>query len=85
MVDGAQHGWQVIHHVAVPEADDPVPARFEIFRSGLIIFYLGGVMTAIDFNDQFAFDAAKVGDEFTDSVLPTKIPAIELIPAQCPP
>jgi hypothetical protein len=74
--DGQQHAFQILQHIVVPEAKYAEALRLERLRAGEI--GLWGVLTAIDLDDQAAFEAAEVGDVLADGPLTAEFMAAEL-------
>ena len=70
---GEYNAIHIIHHIIVPEADNFIAQRFQIFCSLLIVFLLFQVLRAIQFEDEFLFDANKVRNVFANGVLPSKV------------
>ena len=70
---GEYNAIHIIHHIIVPEADNFIAQRFQIFCSLLIVFLLFQVLRAIQFEDEFLFDANKVRNVITNCMLPSKV------------
>ena len=73
MDDDTYNTIQIAHHVVIPKTDDFIAKRVQVFGSLFIIFFLFQVLGAIQFNDEFLFDANKVGDVVADGMLTAKI------------
>lgn len=73
-----------VHNLVIPKADDFVALRFEIFCTFCVVFLLIEVLAAIEFDDEFCFWGAEIGDVVSNGVLSSEIDT-EFIPAQvCP-
>ena len=64
-----QYTLNIVQHIAVAEADDPIAALFQPFRTCLVILYLLRVTVAIHFNHQFVFGTVEIYDELADRML----------------
>ena len=73
----ADDAVNIIHHFIIPKADDIVALRSQIFCSFRVVFRLPrfGVLTAIEFNDEFLFDAYKIGNVVSNGVLSSEFNA----------
>jgi hypothetical protein len=80
-----QHTFHVGQHVGVPEAHDAESSGFQEERSGVVVSLLLGMLSAIEFHDQFLRDAHEVDDVWTDNVLPSELFAYQLAVAQLTP
>jgi hypothetical protein len=69
------HAFNIIHHLIVPKANDFVALRFQIFCSLVVVFLLFQMLTPIQFDNQFCFGGAKIGDVLSDGVLSSKVDA----------
>lgn len=74
----------IVHHLMIPETDDPVTQRSKIFSSFGVIRFLLQVLAAVQFDDEFPLNAAEIGDILANGMLPSKIYA-QLVSAKvCP-
>ena len=53
--NGANHAFNIIHHLIIPKADNFIALLFQIFCSFCVILFLFQVLTSIQFYDQFCF------------------------------
>ena len=74
-LDDFDNAVDIIHDLVVPKADNFVSQCFKIFCAFCVVFDLFQVLTAIQFEDEFLFDADKVRDEVSNGVLPSKVDA----------
>ena len=70
---GEYNAIDIIRHFIVPKADDFVTERVQGFGSFFVIFLLFQMLTSIQFNDEFLFDADEVENVFTNGVLSSEI------------
>ena len=73
MNNGEYNAINIIRHFIVPKADDFVAQRVQVFRSLFIILFLFQMLTSIQFDDEFLFDADEIGDVVANGVLPSKV------------
>jgi hypothetical protein len=76
-----QHTFRVRQHVGVPEAHDSKSSGFQEERSGTVVSLLLGMLSAIEFHDQFLRDAHEVDDD----MLPPELFAGQLTVTQSTP
>jgi len=67
--------FEVIHDLIVPEPDHAKSMRLQEARALCIIFRIAGVLTAIDFDDQFPLPRYEVADELSNWKLPVETDA----------
>jgi hypothetical protein len=82
--DRLQHAGNVAKDVIVPKADDTVAMLGEFAAARGISVCLRCVLTAIEFDRDFARRTREVGNESTDRMLATE-PERHLAFVQCPP
>ena len=70
---GEYNAIDIIRHFVVPKADDFIVERVQVFCSFFVVLFLFQMLTSIEVDDEFLFDADKVGDIFANGVLPSKI------------
>ena len=70
---GQYNAIHIIHHIIVPEADNFIAQRFQIFCSLPIVFLLFQVLRTIQFDDEFLFEADEIWDVLAYRVLPSKV------------
>ena len=63
----------IVCHIVIPKADYFVTEQVQVFGSLFVVLFLLQVLTAIQFDDEFLFDANKVGDEVANGVLSSEI------------
>lgn len=57
----------------IPKTDNFVTQRVQEFGSLLVVFFLFQMLTAIQLNDEFLFDADEIRDVVSNSVLSSEI------------
>ena len=72
-LDNANDPVNILHHIAIPKTNDFITQRLKILCSFRIIFSLVYVLTAIEFDNEFLFDAAEIGDVVSNRVLPSEV------------
>ena len=82
--NGEYNAINIIHHTIIPKADDFVAERVQVFCSFFIVFFLLQVLTAIQFDDEFLFDADKIGNVLANGVLPSKVDSQLVVADECP-
>ena len=70
---GEYNAINIIRHFVVPKADDFVAERVQVFCSFLIILFLFQMLTSIQFDDKFLFNADEVGDVVANRMLSSEI------------
>ena len=71
--NGEYNAINIIRHIIVPKADDFVAERVQVFCSFFVVFFLFQMLTSIQFDDEFLFDAGKIGNVFANGMLPSKV------------
>ena len=71
-----RYAVKICHDVIVPEAQDPIAGAFEKSSATGILRHI--MLTAISLDNQAAFLANEVGDEWTNRLLATKLYSVEL-------
>ena len=66
---GEYNAVDIIRHFVVPKANNFVAERVQVFCSLLIVFLLFQMLRAIQFDDEFFFDADEIRDVVTNGVL----------------
>ena len=77
LTNGLDHAFKVAGHVFVHEADDTEALGFEPGVAPFIANVVDVVCSAVKLDDELAFDASKVGDESTDSVLAAELQSVD--------
>jgi hypothetical protein len=77
LLDQFEHPREIVDHVAVPEADDPVAAAREVLRPGGIFLLLLGMLSAVKLDRELARGAGKI-----DDIRPDRMPAAETVLVQ---
>jgi len=83
--DSFQHDIGVAQHVARPEPNYAIAARFEPLGSNLVVRQLKRVLPAVDFDDEATFGTEEVDDITTDRSLPAEPVSRERTAAQSGP
>lgn len=81
---GEYNAIKIIHHFVVPKADDIVAEQVQVFCSFFVVLFLFQMLTSIQFDDEFFFDADEIGDVFTDSMLPSEGDSQLVVADECP-
>src|SRR4051794_14685204 len=76
---GFHDGIELLEDLIVPESHDPEPLGVQPCRPGVILLRLGGMLTAIQFEDQFGFEADEIDNVISDGSLPSKFAPVEAI------
>jgi hypothetical protein len=71
------HSLCIQEYLVIPKPEHTKTLVLKKPRSLSVLFRALHVLTTVEFDDQFAFDRTKVGDIFTDRMLPPKFDAIE--------
>jgi hypothetical protein len=83
-LDDSDDTIEIVHHVAIPKADDSVSLRLQKPGSFIIIFNLLQVLSAIQLDDEFLSDAHEIWNEIANGVLPSKVDAQLVVAQDCP-
>ena len=81
---GEYNAINFIRHIIVPKADDFVAEQVQVFCSFFIVFLLLQMLTSIQFDNEFLFDADKIGNVITNCVLPSKVDSQLVVADNCP-
>ena len=71
-----RYAVKICHYIIVPEAQDPIAGALEKGSATGILRHI--VLTAISLDNQAAFLANEVGDEWTNRLLAAKLVSFEL-------
>ena len=74
----------VVHDLVVPKSDDFIAQRFKIFCALCVVFDLFQMLTSIQFDDEFLFDADEIGDEVANGVLTAEVDTEFVVADVCP-
>jgi hypothetical protein len=80
--DDSHHAIDIVHHIAIPEAENAVAVPFKIGSALSIIFFLIDVLAAIQFDDEFLTRSTEIGDVRANGVLAAEMNAIRPVGAQ---
>jgi hypothetical protein len=80
-----EHPLDVLQHVAVPEAQDPIAAQFEPSRARPVVGDVLAMLAAVDLDQQPMRQACKIDDVGSDRHLTAKAIAADLTISQLPP
>src|SRR4051812_22752188 len=83
--DGVENTVHVLDHLIVPEAHHPIAMCLQPQGSSLVFGLTPIVLSAVDLDDQFLFEAGEVGDEVSDRHLPAKEVTADLSQADAEP
>src|SRR4051812_18174385 len=76
---GFHDGIELPENLIVPESHNPEPLGVQPCRPGVILLRLRGMLTAIQFDDRFRFEANEIDDVNSDGGLPPKFAPVEAI------
>jgi len=71
--------------LVVPEAQYAISQSLQVLGPLFVLFSHFGMLTAINFDDQFRFQAEKIGDIGTDGLLTPEFATFDLAIAQLAP
>ncbi len=77
-----EHRFGIPEHLVIPESNDFVSVRTQECASAPVLFRLGGVLAAIEFEDEAPFEATEIGDERPDRELASELCSSEPAAAQ---
>lgn len=83
-LNGFDNAVDVVHDLVIPKADDLIAQGFKVFCALCVVFDLLQMLTAIQFDDEFLFDADKIGDVVADGVLSSEFDAEFVVANQRP-
>jgi hypothetical protein len=84
-LNDSQHAIDVAQDIIVPESQDAIAPSVEILGSHRIGVGLGGVLSAIELDDEAEMVTGKVGEVGSDRCLPAKVRSRWRNTAQVPP
>ena len=82
MMNGLEHGLDIIFYLVIPKADHSIPLGFKIGRAFGIRVFLIQMLAAIHFDNEFLSRRAEINDEGTDGMLPAKTDPGKLVGPQ---
>lgn len=77
-----KHGLRFQQHLVIPKPQHPKPSFFDLPVSMAIVLRVVLMLSAIQFDDQFGFDAGEIGDIGTNRNLAPETMAADLPVAQ---
>ena len=77
-----QHSLCIGQHIVVPKPQHSIARFGQEIRPPLISLYLIGMVSTIEFKDQFRFRAKEVHDVTSDGLLPAELAAVHLSAAK---
>ena len=80
-----QHACKIRQYVMVPKTQDSISMRFEKLSSGVIRCDLFRVLPPVEFHNQSALQATKVGNERTNCMLAPELSLTQLSVTQLRP
>jgi len=82
--NGLQHAFDVLEHIAVPEANDAIPMTREFRGAERIGFLPIRVLSAVELDHQLSRWAGEVCDSGRERMLPTELPSGAPLPKRAP-
>lgn len=70
--DFTRYRFRILKGVVVPKSQDSISLGFEKMGSLSIVFNDFGMLTTVNFDDQFLFDTTKIDNKGPDGVLPSE-------------
>ena len=70
MKNGEYNAINIIRNFVVPKSDHFITERVQVLRSSFIILFKFQMLTSIQFDDEFLFEADKVRDVIANGVSP---------------
>ena len=78
-LDDREDVLEIVHHVAIPKADDAVSLGLQEPGARIIILNLLQMLRAVQFDDEFLFDADEIRDVISNRVLTPKVDSLLVI------
>jgi hypothetical protein len=80
-LEGSDNPVQVVERIFIPEPQHPVAFGLQVLAAFLVVLFLFKMLAAIEFDDEFLFDATKISYKRPNRVLPAEVDA-QLVIAQ---
>jgi len=77
-----EHAVEIAQHFMIPETKNSKPETIQNFSSRRVTIDLQGVLSAIQFNDEFCFKSGKIGDVTANRSLASKFVTVQASPSQ---